>query len=329
MENNNRVSIVGKNGITATVIQDSSSSRTGTRITTFELEYPRFIHSEFMTHRMLSRNAASSRAIPVDKLVRLVETSCAEPVEWGKNQKGMQSTEKLGLPATLKANVMWRQAAEQACTVARALDTLQVHKQIVNRTLEPYQMIKVVCTATSYDNFFYLRNHPDAQPEIRELATVMLEALSHSRALTIGSNEWHVPYIEREYNEETGIQYYILEEQENLERQLVKVFLTPEQAVKISASCCAQVSYRVLNTDIAKANSIFDRLVTSKPVHASPLEHQATPITNLTSSCNSCDSWERGVTHSDRGGGLWSGNFKDWIQHRQLIPDNVCDNYRK
>jgi hypothetical protein len=137
-----------------------------------------------------------------------------------------------------------------------------------------------------------------------------------------------VPYINREPNEH-GLSYYIWEEQDNLEKQTVKTYLTKEQAIKISASCCAQVSYRILNTDIEKANDIFERLVESKPVHASPLEHQATPMSNLTNSCNNCDSWEKGVTHSDRTGVLWSGNFKYWIQHRQLIQDHVCMSYRE
>ncbi len=328
METTNYVTGRGRGGITATVIQDSVCYRTGTRIATFELEYPRFIHSEFMTHRLLSRNAASSRAIPISKLIKLIEDRCATPIEWGKNIKGMQATEQLELPDLMKASEAWRELSKDACDTARKFDALKVHKQIANRILEPFQLIKVVCTATEYDNFFHLRKHPDAQPEIHELAKVMWQALKDSNPIGLASDEWHVPYINREPNEH-GLSYYIWEEQDNLEKQTVKTYLTKEQAIKISASCCAQVSYRILNTDIEKANDIFERLVESKPVHASPLEHQATPMSNLTNSCNSCDSWERGVTHSDRTGALWSGNFKYWIQHRQLIQDHVCMNYRE
>ena len=328
MDENNYVTSTGKNGITAKVIQDSVCTRTATRITTFELEYPRFIHSEFMTHRMLSRNAASSRAIPISKLVKLVETRPARPIEWGKNIKGMQATEQLDLPQLMEASSLWDNIARITCGVARKFDSLQLHKQISNRILEPYQMIKVVCTATTYDNFFHLRKHPDAQPEIKELATVMWNAYKQSSPVGLGAGEWHVPYILRE-DSELGLQYYIWEEQDNLEKQIVKTYLTKEQAIMISASCCAQVSYRILNTDIAKARDIFQRLVESKPVHASPLEHQATPMTNLTNSCSNCDSWEKGVTHSDRSGAMWSGNFKYWIQHRQLIDDHVVWNYRE
>lgn len=335
MDENNYVTSIGKNGITARVIQDSICSKTLTRITTFELEYPRFIHSEFMTHRMLSRNAASSRAIPISKLVKLVEQKPARPIEWGKNTKGMQAAEQLSVPELLQASELWGNIARISCDVARKFDELKLHKQVSNRILEPYQMIKVVCTATTYDNFFHLRKHPDAQPEIKELATVMWDAYGKSNPLAIGPSEWHVPYILREDNEH-GLSYYIWEEQDNLEKQVVKTYLTADQAIMISASCCAQVSYRILNTDIAKAQDIFMRLVESKPVHASPLEHQATPMKNITKLCSDCSAkvldyppWEKGVTHIDKQGRLWSGNFLHWIQHRQLIEDHVVWNYKE
>lgn len=326
MEKNNYVTSIGKGNISATIIQDSICTRTNTRIVTFELEYPRFIHSEFMTHRLLSRNGASSRAIPVSKLAKLVEERPAKPIEWGKNVRGMQAVETLDIMSKWEAERLWRDIATISCNVARDFDNLKLHKQIANRILEPYQMIKVVCTATEFDNFFHLRKHADAQPEIHELAKVMWDAMEKSQPLGIGPGEWHVPYILREDNEQ-GLSYYILEEQDNLEQQIIKTYLTEEQAIKISASCCAQVSYRVLNTDITKADDIFRRLVESKPVHASPLEHQATPMSNLTNSCNDCGSWEKGVTHSDRKGVMWSGNFKYWIQHRQLVQDHVCWDY--
>lgn len=329
MEENNYVTSIGKNGITATVIQDSVSAKTATRITTFELEYPRFIHSEFMTHRMLSRNAASSRAIPISKLVKLVEDRPARPIEWGKNIKGMQAAEQLDLPKLMEASALWDSTARATCSVARKFDELNLHKQVSNRILEPYQMIKVVCTATTYDNFFHLRKHPDAQPEIRELATVMWKAYNTSKPLGIGPGEWHVPYIEREDNEH-GLAYFVWGQNDT------KRYLTAEEAVMISASCCAQVSYRILNTDIEKARDIFQRLVESKPVHASPLEHQATPIRPFSTLCKECSAKvydallsQEGITHIDKQGRLWSGNFMNWIQHRQLIEDHVVWNYRE
>lgn len=320
MDNPNFVRKIGRVGITATVVQDSIDARSSTRLTTFELEYPRFIHSEFMTHRMLSRNAASSRAIPTTKLIDLVKKKPATPVEWGKNKLGMQATDTLLLPDMLSAQHYWQQAADDAVNAATKMNKIGVHKQITNRVLEPYQFIKVVCTATEYDNFFHLRNHSDAQPEIKELAHVMLMARNSSHPVTIGEGQWHVPYVDREIKND-NIQYYVTNKEDGM------VYVDADTAIMISASCCAQVSYRVLNNDIAKAEDIYARLVESKPVHASPFEHQATPITNLSNSYNIPDSWEKGVTHRDRGGQVWSGNFRNWIQHRQLIDDHVCWKY--
>jgi hypothetical protein len=80
------------------------------------------------------------------------------------------------------------------------------------------------------------------------------------------------------------------------------------------------VSYRLLDNSIEKAEKIYDMLVNSKPVHASPFEHQAKPMI-----CASLDWWgEEGTTHIDKDENVWSGNFQGWIQHRQLIEDNVC-----
>lgn len=309
----------GRAGITATVIQDSRHERTQRRITTFELEYPRFIHSEFMTHRQLSRNAASSRAIPVSKLIRLIESQVARPVEWGKNIKGMKAIDIMNVPEQVQAADLWHQSAREVCAIARELDRLGVHKQIANRILEPYQYIKVVCTATEFDNFFYLRKHPDAQPEIKELATVMWSALEQSSPLIIGPGAWHVPYVDREIVEEDCVMYNVWESSDI--GTATKVVVDQNTAIKISASCCAQVSYRVLNTDILKAEDIYDRLVNSKPVHASPFEHQATPMKRYK---RLNQEMEMGITHTDIQGQLWSSNFRDWIQHRQLIKDNVC-----
>lgn len=316
----NDLRIVGRGGITATVVQDSIDKRTGTRLTTLELEYPRFIHSEFMTHRLLSRNAASSRAIPTNKLIDLVKQRPAFPVEWGKNQPGMKASSELELYDELTARHHWQQAADDAVNAATKLNRLSVHKQITNRVLEPFQFIKVVCTATEYDNFFYLRNHTDAQPEIKELASTMLRAMTSSVPLEISNGQWHLPYIKRDIRNNSII-YSVVD------GDGISHCIDVETATKISASCCAQVSYRVLSTDVAKAEDIYKRLVESKPVHASPFEHQATPITNISNPYNSTQSWEKGITHRDVHGWLWSGNFRNWIQHRQLIEDHTCWKY--
>lgn len=283
------------NNIKASIIADSITAA-GNRITTFELEYPRFIHAEFMTHRLFSRNAASSRAIPVDRVIDQVETSPAMPIHWGKNQSGMQAKGEVSPIDKNLAMFQWGVASKQSSMVAKELSRIGLHKQVVNRILEPYQMMKVVCTATEYANFFHLRNHEDAQPEIRELARLMQEEMERYTPTLLGRGEAHTPYYENGYW--TGISKDCLQD-----------------ALSISASCCAQVSYRKLDQSIEKARMIFDRLIGdgTKPVHASPFEHQAFPIYGH----------PEAITHRDNKGNAWSGNFKGWAQYRQLIPNNV------
>lgn len=317
--------MIGKGNISATIIADSISPD-GVRITTFELEYPRFIHAEFMTHRLFSRNAASSRAIPVAKAIELVKEKTAMPIHWGKNQPGMSAKEEWdahyivkddngNVAIDLNRESLWALARNDAISVAQIFNDLEYHKQIVNRLLEPFTMIKVVVTATEYDNFFWLRNHPDAQPEIAELARVMWEEYTNrdidlgsiiaTRTIHLEANEWHVPYFKDGY--------WTPDMEESL-----------EDALAISASCCAQVSYRKLDDSLEKAKDIFKRLVESKPVHASPFEHQATPLTYGMAG----DVQVKGTTHFDNKGNAWSGNFRQWVQHRQLIPEHTCWDYK-
>lgn len=316
--------------IEAKIIAHSKSSVTGKEIITWELTYPRFIHSEFMTHRLFSRNAASSRAIPVAKMLEMVREHPAMPVRFGANQAGMQDKGvdhdamisgwdgngiggKIGdfIPDCFTPKGAWTMAARTASMWAEVFAEAGYHKQIANRLIEPYQWMKTVMTATEDDNWFWLRDHKDADPTIAVLAHVMWEAKQASEPVVLKSEDWHMPYF--------GDGYWLLD-----------CGIPLEDALAISASCCAQVSYRKLDDSLEKAKDIFAKLVESKPCHASPTEHQATPMkphdVGINWSC-SVGTWEEGITHSDRQGNLWSGNFKGWVQHRQLIPDNVCNNY--
>ena len=324
--------------IKAEIVAHSKSSVNGKEIVTFSLEYPRFIHSELMTHRLFSRNAASSRAIPVAKMIDQVRNDPAMPVHWGKNQSGMQAKEELS--GVNKIDVMgeWQLAAMNAADSAQFMADEGAHKQIVNRILEPFQMMKTVLTATEFDNFFWLRKHPDAQPEIKLLAEKMWEALEVSEAVELEPGEWHVPYV-KVIRDSYGSLYYVTEydgvPHDHTIRVGSKVYepITLEDALAISSSCCAQVSYRKLDDSLEKAKDIFGKLIESKPCHASPTEHQATPMEYTTASdgCWWVEGEGRmvGVTHADRDGQLWSGNFKSWIQHRQIIPENVCWNFEE
>jgi hypothetical protein len=295
------------NQIKAKIVAHSKSSVNGKEIITMELEYPRFIHAEILTHRMFSRNAASSRAIPVTKMVEQVRTDPAMPVHWGKNQAGMQAKEELNSVMAAGCAYLWKEAAEQVADKAYLMDSAGLHKQVVNRILEPFQWMKTVVTATEWGNFYWLRNHEDAQPEIKRLAEVMLEATNKSKPIIMNAGWWHTPYSEYGYWNP------------HMEKSDPKKTLA--DALAISSSCCAQVSYRLLDDSIEKARMVYKRLVESSPVHASPFEHQATPMAFPvdTGGCG----WEEGATHMTLNGEMWSGNFNSWIQYRQLIPNNV------
>lgn len=294
----------GKGNITATIIKDSISEF-GDRITTFELEYPRFIHGELMTHRMFSRNAMSSRAVPVSKMIEQVRTNPAMPIHWGKNQAGMQAKEEHSNIGACQES--WGVAAESVADVAEVWSEEGLHKQVVNRILEPFQMMKTIVTATEYGNFFNLRCHADAQPEIHELADLMLDCMNESEPVILKAGEWHTPYVDnfRASDGDAILEYHVNNIGVNL-----------EEALKVSASCCAQVSYRLLDNSVEKAIMIYDKLIESKPIHASPFEHQAKVMQRPT---RGSFDWDAGTTHEDRLGYRWSGNFKGWIQYRQLL----------
>ena len=290
--------------ITAKIIKDSLNIHNWCRVTTFELEYPRFIHAEIMTHRMFGRNAQSSRAVPVAKTLE-ANTNFVYPLVYGKNKSGMSSNELLEGDDYFNARATWEKAAQQAFSASKHLSDIGLHKQWANRVTEPFSHIKVVITATEWDNFFWLRRDPDAaQPEIVELADKMYEEYCNSRPESIFHNEWHLPYIN---TVDTNIQTYL----DSNGKQL-----TLEEALKISASCCAQVSYRNLNDSKEKAIEIYEKLFNGPKPHLSPTEHQAMAFASHMTKDN---YWLDGISHQDRYGNFWSGNLKGFIQYRKVM----------
>jgi hypothetical protein len=186
-------------------------------------------------------------------------------------------------------------------------------------------MMKTVVTGTEWANFFWLRDHADAQPEIANLAYCMKLCLEKSVPIELYPGDWHVPYVATHRDQDGYIWY-----SDNRGTEL-----TVEQALIISASCCAQVSYRKNDDTLEKAQQIFDRLINSEPVHASPIEHQATPMTKTNARNNNSsdpewgyrfenpEGWGVGITHMDRNYNFWSGNFKGWIQHRKTLQNEA------
>lgn len=332
----------GKKNITVKVVADSIS-HTGERITTFEIDYHRYVHSELMTHRMFSRNAASSRAIPVKSTVDNIRNNPAMPVFWSKNQAGMQSHIEhdniiMFYGDNYSPDELWNHLIDFNTQAALAFDEAGYHKQVPNRITEPYQMIKVIVTGTSksFDNFFNLRFENltkfQAQHEIHELGKLMYYAYAESSPVILSEFDWHTPFY--------GEGYWSPRESYNINEALDSILLGDYSyvstlvdingvslidALRVASSCCAQVSYRKLDDSIEKAIDIYGKLVMSEPVHASALEHCAKPI-RIVNGFDDFD-WECGVTHVKRDGTLCSGNFEKWIQYRQLIPNHVCNEF--
>lgn len=264
--------------IVANVIADSITPA-GARLTTFELCYPRVIHAEVMTHRQFSRNASSSRAIPWERMRRWVLDEPYVPIHWGKNQKGMQATGELSLHERDAAVREWLDARDAAVKHADRLHELGIHKQIVNRIIEPWSHINVVCSSTTFENFFALRIQRAAMPEIQCLAVRMARALAASTPVLRDIGEWHLPYVTDAERADDDI-------------EILRI---------ISAARCARVSYRTHDGRVSTAAedvALYRRLVGADPKHATPVEHQA----------------ESAFSPRRR-----SGNFTGWIQHRQLI----------
>ncbi|KVH64457.1 hypothetical protein WS89_04015 [Burkholderia sp. MSMB1072] len=299
-------------GCRVRVIADSvaNTMNNDARITTLELRYWRAIHAEFMTHRVFSRNAGSSRAIPIAKIIEQVCTDPAGPIHWGANQRGMQAGAEIDSPVlvgvydefdnpsdeplfrfgTTEASPQeaWRLAALDAAANAEAFAKAGYHKQLVNRLLEPFQYINVLVTATDWHNFFELRDHADAQPEIQDLARTMKAAMDQSTPIVRKGNAgdpdaWHLPYVL------------------DSERELIRL----DVLKKISTARCARVSYEPFDGNAAPEKELerYNLLVGSKPLHASPTEHQASPLLK---------GMER------------SRNFRGWKQYREDVEVHVA-----
>lgn len=303
--------------ITAKVICDSISE-SGSRITTFEIEYPRFILAELNTHKMLEKNSSSSRAIPIEKMIEQIESNSAIPLYWGKAKSGMQAGDEI--ENVQKAEWIWGEAYLEAkeC-VGGLVEYCNLHKQTANRLLEPFQMMKTVITGTDWDNFFNLRIHPNSQPEFCMLAYKMYKAMQESKPTLLRQGEWHLPYVHKD--DKFG---YIADQ----------TILKLEEAIRVSASCCAQTSYRKSDDSLEKADKVFDMLINAEVIHSSPFGHLATPVGGMRDgvgikriNCSDSITWEEGITHMNRNGILCSGNLSGWISYRHLIPNNTCYNF--
>jgi hypothetical protein len=253
----------------AKVIADSINDE-GVRLTTFEVRFWRPVLAEFNTHCVLSRNSASSRAIPFRKQLAKVWREPATPIAWPLEQKGMQGGDDLPVEQQTLAKHHWLRARDYAVDMAQELATLGVHKSVTNRLVEPFMWHTAVVTATAWENFFEQRCSPLAQPEIRAVAELMRDAREDSEPIHKKENAWHLPYLPDEDQETWKA---IIERGDGHTRRVRSL------AVMVSAARCARVSYLTQDgtRDIEKDLELYDRLVTARPAHWSPLEHVATP----------------------------------------------------
>lgn len=291
-------------GYKCKIVADSLSYN-GCRLTTFEVTYPLIIHSEILTHRVFSRNVASNRAIPVKKLVESVQDNPFIPEKFPKNQAGMQSAEWLEGEEAALAKRAWLSARDNAVSSARAMMDANVHKQIANRLLAPFLWTTAVITATEWNNFFSLRCHPMAQPEIQKIAYMMRDAYQNSKPKFIPSGSWHLPYI-------TEADYIWAKE------NAVDKFKDPMiLLLYISMGRCARVSYLRQGTDTEQQKDVelCESLIKNR--HMSPTEHAATPETVL--DWYGVDSPDHIPTLAIDYEPKFYGNFRGWKQYRKFI----------
>lgn len=278
--------------VSAQVIQDSLYNRS--RLISVIIECPRWILAEINTHRVFSRSFASSRAVPTKLLLERVRTRPVIPSVWGLNKPGMQSSEVASDSRAQELLCIWQQSAKDAVSSVEALVSGKepLHKQFASRLLEPYLTVRGIITSSKWDNFFRLRLHRDAQPEFKLLAQCMYRAIQKSIPSNLDpSNDLdvHLPFVSQEEKTEIGVTH----------------------ALKVSTARCARVSYNNFDgsaPNIEKDMETYHKLVVAKPIHASPAEHQAKPITN---------------GHAEAQSWLVSNFHPTWLQYRKLLENDL------
>lgn len=295
-----------------------SISLAGHRLITFECTFPRIILAEVNTHRVFSRNSASSRAISVKRMIEMAETDPYIPSHWGKNEKGMSASEQLSPSDVILARDVWLRGRDRAVAIAREmLERFDLHKQLVNRVIEPYVWHTAVITATDWSNWYHQRDNRHAHPDIQEMARAMKACEQESEPRVLSHDDWHLPFINVTDEAEVAAWSTKQPTGDRLPSQLAS-----ERLVRISVARCARVSYLTQDgkRDHEDDVKMYDRLV--GPGHMSPLEHVARPMKP-----SELAYFARAVVHFEDG--EWTatgavrndlGNLNGWVQHRKEIP---------
>lgn len=288
-----------------------SISPEGHELLTVEYTAPRFILAEINTHRVKSRNARSSRAVPSRTLFAEVQECPVIPIDWGANRPGMQATESIPSGNIAQAEAIWLEARDAALRSAEALAALGIHKQVVNRVIEPFMWARGLISATEWNNFFALRCHPDADPHMELLAEKIREAKASSIPQRLKPGEWHLPYV-------------LPGDREAVLTQIARTGTygslgsTADEALRlISVARCARVSFKAFDTGEANPRRDYERGVErlqSRPLHASPFEQIATPddwVSKAKWDGEIIVSWRHPAEH---------GNYVGWRQWRRMLP---------
>jgi len=319
-----------------TILRSRNAASPDKVLSTLLLRYPRCIHAEFMTHRVFSRNAASSRAIPVEKLIKDVIENPFVPVFWGLNQKGMQASVESDAPVYLEGashfdmidrcydpiskETAWLYARDKAVEAARAFAKAGYHKQIVNRLLEPFAHITVLVSSTEWDNFLELRDHEAAEPHIQILAREIRKCLEREDDIQdLEPGGWHLPFITDE-DKQSVVEW---DDGEENRRACSSGWVARNQWAwyglskikKLSTARCASTSYKTVDgfdMTLEKAVELHDRLVGSSPIHASPAEHvaQADDFHPMQMRDGKPQGWQHPEQH---------GNFVGFRQYRHML----------
>lgn len=274
-------------GYEVKVIADSLAP-SGVRLTTLQVTLPRIVLAELNTHRDFSRNSASSRAIPVEKMIDRVETDPFIPIYWGKNQKGMQTGAEVDEATCLRASHLWLKGRDYMVKIAQEMHELGIHKSLCNRLTEPWMWITVVMTSTDWKNFFDQRCHPDAEIHFQKIAGMMKECILHSTPKIVPVGGWHLPYLEMDDHD-----YIFRTFDQCSQLQMAKM---------VSVARCARVSYvqhgdkkKSVEKDFGLATDLIKG--SGELGHRSPFEHVAQAVY----------------------GAMRSGPFRGWHQFRKEV----------
>lgn len=260
--------------ISATVICDSvREGRPDLRIASVKVHFPRYILAEVNTHRVFSRSFSSSRAIPVRRMIDKIRADPAMPMHWGINRPGMQAVEEAVGWRLAAVRGLWLTGMWIMTTLALLAARVGIHKQVVNRMIEPWAHVTGIITSTEWANFFALRLHKDADPTFRALAEAIYFAFVGSRPSVLAEGDWHLPFVDQFDLYDADREHQGWSEAERKKRNLSRL-------MTVSTARCARASYDAFDgkrSTFDQDAALCEKLASSEPKHASPFEHQATP----------------------------------------------------